>query len=461
MVAKALSPIRVALSPTALIAVDARLRRAGGRADPADDAVWHHAVTPPPADGITWPALGAALRDLAAATGAEPGVLHIALLSPLTEVRRVDLPPLRADEQVRLLSRNAGRYFLHVREQQIVGVAPSPKGQSGGVVCAAVSARLVQILHAEATAAGWTVEQIVPAEAAWIAACHTVWPAHSRGEAITLVAHDDRTDLLHTKVGKLHTVRRFRAGAVDGDAIVQTISALPTGDAQNVAVFGVEENRKNIAAALSERGVSPRVPTKEHAAHMVTPPHAAAHFIAPNEPFRLRTDDAVARRQARERRATWQLALVASVLLLLAAAVEWIGVRRELTAVRAHRAAIAPQVRELLNGQQAQAATTRRIANIAESYVAAPQWSAAIATLSEALDNGAYLLMLRARGDTLTIDGLATQASKAFASVEKIPSFSSVRAAGEMRVERQDDGTLLERFTIQARVAHDSTGKQP
>jgi len=39
-----------------------------------------------------------------------------------------------------------------------------------------------------------------------------------------------------------------------------------------------------------------------------------------------------------------------------------------------------------------------------------------------------------------------------FESLERTPGVSNVRAAGEMRVERQEDGTMLERFSIQARV---------
>lgn len=457
MVTKGASVTRIALSSTHLVAVDERLRNPAA----AGDHEWQRAITAPPTDGTSWPAFGNALRELAAALGGKAGTLHIALLAPLAEVRRIDLPPLRVDEQVRLLSRTAGRYFLNVREQQIVGVAPTPRGHRDGVVCAAVSARLVHVIHAEATAAGWMVAQIVPAEAAWVVACNTAWPAHARGESMAFVAHDDRTDLLHSIDGKLVSVRRFRAGAVDVESMVHAVSTLPQADSQKVAVLGVEACRKAIALSLTERGVSSRVPTSERASQCASPHSAAAHFISPNEPFRLRTDDAVALRMAREHRAAWRLALVAAVLVIAAAAVEWVGVRRELTAVRDHRAAIAPQVRELLSGQQAQAASARRITNIADSYVAAPQWSAAIASLSSALDDGAYLLTLRTRGDTLTMDGLATRASRAFASIEQIPTFSSVRAAGEMRVERQEDGTLLERFTIQARVTRETTGKRP
>lgn len=473
MVATKRAVTRIALSPTTLVAIDDRLPSGSA----GDLHQWMMTLAAPLGDGQSWPALGEALRELAAHIGASRsaasqrgaqgrtadsnstshnGQLHIALLAPLTEVRRLTLPPLRADEQVRLLSRTAGKYFLTVREPQIVGVAPAPKRQSGGVVCAAVAARLVAILHAEAAAAGWLVQQIVPAEAAWTTASSTMWPARARGEAHTIVAHDDRTDVLHTSDGKLIGVRRFRAGATDLDAMVESFGVHSGAPAHTLAVFGMDEQRRVIGKALSDRGMSVRVPTAEWASATTTPQVAAATFVAPDEPFRLRTDDAVALRTAREHGVAWRLGFAAAALLVVAAAVEWYGVRRELTTVRADRAAIAPQVRDLLAGQLTQAASARRIASIADSYVAAPQWSAAIATLSEALDDGAFLLLMRARGDTLTIDGLATRASQAFKSVEQIPAFSAVRAAGEMRVERQEDGTVLERFTIQARVARDS-----
>ena len=75
----------VALSLTELCAADVRL--AGG-------AALHLPLDPPEANG-SWPSLASALRQLAERLDAVDGRLVVALMPPLTEVRRLDLPPLR------------------------------------------------------------------------------------------------------------------------------------------------------------------------------------------------------------------------------------------------------------------------------------------------------------------------------------------------------------------------------
>jgi Tfp pilus assembly protein PilN len=409
--------------------------------------------------------LGEALRALAHAAGDNAGVLGIALLGPLTEVRTLDLPPLRDDERLRLLARNAARYFINVREPQIVGVAPMSRLKSNAVLAAATPSRLVAMIHAEAAGAELDVDTVVPAEAAWLSAAITIWPAVSRGSAAVLVPHDDRVDLLRAQDGKLLGVRRFRAGVTDAPAIAAalresngTATDANANPARHVVVLGPEVESRALITALSASGVSALGAPAGWREAVSSPSLAAASFVDPAERFRLRSDDAVALRNAHTRTIALQASVAAVLLLMLAAAVEWFGVKRELDVVKAERAAIAGQVRTLLDGRQTTDAMSRRFASISAAHAESPQWSAAIASLTNELDEGAYLLTMRARGDTLLLDGLARRASRAFESVERVPEFSAVRAAGEMRVERQDDGSVLERFTIQARVRRDSAG---
>src|SRR5262249_14404926 len=86
----------VALSTTELVAVDARLRGSATRE-------FRVSLEPPGDNGGGWPSLTTALGELARAIGVSEGTLSISLLPPLTEVRRVDLPPLSEDEAERLL----------------------------------------------------------------------------------------------------------------------------------------------------------------------------------------------------------------------------------------------------------------------------------------------------------------------------------------------------------------------
>src|SRR5580692_7918600 len=136
----------VALSTTELRAADVRLRgaHAGG---------WHTALEPPDPNTGAWPSLLMALRELATALGVEGGSLVIALMPPLTEVRLLELPPLKDDEMYTLLARNAGKYFVTARDPQIVGgtyVTRRAKTEGGAVssiVGAAASMRLVASIN--------------------------------------------------------------------------------------------------------------------------------------------------------------------------------------------------------------------------------------------------------------------------------------------------------------------------
>src|SRR4051812_39551731 len=124
--AKRTSRVRtgIALSATSLCAADIRLRGAADRS-------WRATLEPPEADGSSWSSLASALGELANAIGTTKGSLAIALLPPLTEVRRLELPPLNDDDLHQALSRHAGRYFVQARTPQVVGAALAGKRVRG------------------------------------------------------------------------------------------------------------------------------------------------------------------------------------------------------------------------------------------------------------------------------------------------------------------------------------------
>src|SRR5215468_7522830 len=112
--------VTIAISATELTVADARLRANGG--------AWRTALEPL-SETNGWSSLAAAFAELAralggaAGAGAENGTLVVSLMPPLTEVRRLELPPLRADELQRTLTRDASRYFVQARGPQVVGVS--------------------------------------------------------------------------------------------------------------------------------------------------------------------------------------------------------------------------------------------------------------------------------------------------------------------------------------------------
>ncbi|MGH7616727.1 MAG: hypothetical protein ACREPM_05810, partial [Gemmatimonadaceae bacterium] len=119
----------------------------------AADRAWRAALDAPPAENGHWPSLTSALADLARRLGVTQGTLAISLMPPLTEVRRLELPPLKDEEIQRALSRQASRYFVAAKTPQIVAAASTgrrARGAPASVIAAAASARLIGAIRAAA-----------------------------------------------------------------------------------------------------------------------------------------------------------------------------------------------------------------------------------------------------------------------------------------------------------------------
>jgi hypothetical protein len=286
----------VAISPTEVCAADIRLRG-------STNGSWRARIEAPPADGSSWPSLVTAFTELAHSLGVTDGTMSISLMPPLTEVRRLDLPPLTDEDLQRLLGRNASRYFVNARTPQIVGASHPkrrPRGRSSPVVAAAASARLVASVRTAAEQSGWTVESVSPAESAWAGAAIALWPGFARQSSYALIAQDDRTDLLQIEDGRLIGVRRFRAGSADAAMIVDTV-----GPNARVGIAGDPEARRALAAALSPLGVAVAAPVGEWASVAEKSELLAAQFAGGDVGPTLRTEGAVAAEGAGGRQATW------------------------------------------------------------------------------------------------------------------------------------------------------------
>lgn len=403
----------VALSATALVAADIRLRGATDRA-------WSAALEPPDTDGASWPSLASALRELARAIGVAEGNLAVALLPPLTEVRRLELPPLKDDDLHQALVRHAPRYFVTARTPQVVGATLAAKRTRGAptpVIAAAASARLVAAIRAAAHQAGWTVDSVGPAESAWAAAALSQWPGFARQHAFALVEHADRTDLLELDHGRLTAVRRFRAGRADGEMIDAHIGAAPRGQISS-------DDAARVAARFAGREIGPT----------------------------LRSVDALALERRRAQRTTWTLAGAALGIFALAAGVHLWGLHHELALVREERARLRPQLSSTLVGRTTVDVTSRYLGTLTAIERAGPQWSQVLATLSEAIPEDAYLTAVRGREDSVVVDGLAEHAARVFDALQNSKLLTDVKAAAPVRREQQEDGTALDRFTIAGRV---------
>ena len=372
-----------------------------------------------PADGAGWPALESAVREWGEVPGRES--LAIALLPPLVEVRSIPLPPLGDDDVQQLLARSGGRYFLAARGTQVIGVMPRGRGEGElPRIVAAASARLITAIEGAARAAGWSGVTIVPAEAAWAAAAGTMWPARSRGVIGLVVAEADRTMLIESIAGRLHAVRRFRAG--DRDAVVLAEALRPL-DA--VAVVGEESVRGPVVRALAAMGLSIQ-PIPEEWSGLATDPAAlAAAMASVVETPRLTSALQRVSQAAQVRRLAWQLGATALVLLVAAAAFELLGARRQLRAIQSARAEVAPAVQATLVGRSSMDVAYRRIAEVMTAERTAPAWSAILADFAARVPEDAHLTGFRARGDSLVVDGLAGSASLVFQALEESPALAN------------------------------------
>ena len=404
-------------------------------------------LEPLAADAPSWPSLVGALSELKTTTGVER--ISISLMPPLAEVRGVELPPLRDDEAERVLMRSAGRYFVTARQQQIIGIVHGGRSlrTAGTVVAAAAPARLVVAIRAAARDAELSVDAIGPAEAAWAAATTSLWPALSDGSALAIVAHRDRTDLFRLERGRLASVRRFRSGVADVDALLDVVHTGSASARPRIAVLGAREERGALTRALAAHGVQSLGPDARGSGGG-DPDALAAEFAGADAGPTFRTDDARAAWSAGAWRATALVAAAAVVLAAAGAALQLWGVHRQLDIVRAERAQLAPRLSATLIGRSSVEAVTRNVMGLNAVERASPGWAHTIATLTSAVPDGAYLTAFRTRGDSIVVEGLAEQASDVFNAIEQLPQLANVRAGAPVRRELQDDLTPLERFTI-------------
>jgi Tfp pilus assembly protein PilN len=146
------------------------------------------------------------------------------------------------------------------------------------------------------------------------------------------------------------------------------------------------------------------------------------------------------------------VAAAAVALFVIAGALEFWGVRRELQMVQAERARIRPQIASTLVGRTTIEAAYNHLSTLRQAEAAAPRWSHVVALLSEHLPEEAFLMGMRTRGDSLVVDGLAEHAARVFDALERMPGLTNVRSAAAVRRELQEDGSALEHFTIAGRI---------
>ncbi len=375
---------------------------------------WSRSLAPWIAGAGEWEDLHAALAELRDSLKLRAPRAAIALLPPLVHSRLLEFPRLAPVEYARVLTRDAARYFPTGRVAQIAAAEPTG-GASGLVLGAAVANDLIVAVVAATQAAGWRLDTIVPAEAAWLAAAG----AGRRGRAAVVAVAGDVIAVLQVEAGRLVGLRRLPA----------------TSDAPD-----------DIAAALGDEGAAVQRLADPEAA-------AAAGAVRARGPELLPVGSLVERRQ-RARRVAARLAMSAAVLLGIAGALDLWGMHRQLALVSARRASIRGEVAAALAREDTVQSAAERHLALERADRTAIRWSEVLADFSDYLPRDAYLVAFRGRADSVGVEGLAGRAAGVFAALQHAPRVVGVRADAPIRQEAPRPGRApVERFAVAVRLA--------
>ncbi len=383
----------LAISPTAVAS-----------ALPNGGESWRRTLAPAAADG-GWPSLATALRE-GVASGAIVSPVRIALLPPLAEVRTVSIPPVGDEDARRLLTRAATRHFLSAREPVEVGVAPAAAG--GPRLAAAVAMRTLRAVLDAARECSLDVDLVVPAQAA-LARGATASP---RASSVLLVEFDEHSEMLVARNGVPVDLRRFRRSG-DEHAIADATRALGTP-------VRIVDPLVASAVALCIHGDAP-----------IGMAFGGAQVTVGQSPKAYRR--------------SWWTFGAAAALAMGTVALQEVDVRRELAAVRAERAALAPRLRP------ASSAGSGRDEQL--SALSAPRWSRVVAAIGDALPPDASVTNLRAHADTVVVEGIATRATAAFDALASASWVQRIVASAPIRRDVSDDGTVTEKFEFTITMA--------
>lgn len=390
--------------------------------------LWTRELSVPPVFGA-WPDLVDALAEFRVTLGGMPSVVSIALLPDLAQVRPIELPFMRKGELLPVLQRDASRFFLRARDEQVVAIRHLHRIRGRRAVLAAAAPRwLVELLASEFGDGTVRLQQIVPAHAAWAFAANAgTLPTPQRGWIG--VQSGGILELLELRRDLVRHVRRVRASG--DERIVNDITGCHPS---RIGSLTKDEPADVVAARYAGRARS-------------------LTFAVPSV-------------LAADLRRSWHNAssmlIAATTLMLASGLLRLVDVRRELDHVRTTRQELASDVDRAVRVRASVSGIDRLVGLLCELRDKTPRWSDAIITVATHLPLDAHLLRWNATGDSVTLEGASKAASGVLEQLRDAPGVKSLHASAPIRLETNVGASPTEYFSIVLRLDPvDERGKQP
>ena len=360
--------------------------------------------------------------------------VDIALLPPLVQLRRIELPRLRQQERLRVLARDAARYFAGVAEPQVIGVhlLDTRRRSPEALLVAATPTWLLDRLAALAVELDWRIHQVIPAHVAW---------TDGKGGGSMAVPGTGTVELIAWSGSQLTGVRRTPATA---ERVVAAAKELqPIGP---VSLAGSLASHAALAAALAADG---RVVIQHHA---VDPASLAATHAGRRSALELVPDPILTRRRAWARTVTRRLLAGAAALLRGAVGLVRWDLRQELAAVSAARAAVREEVAAALASRDSLEVMRGTLTLLSDAEATAPHWTTLLGALAAQLPDDGSLTSLEAVGDSVALEGQADEAGGVFVALRQASMVAGLQASSPIRQEADGDAPPIEHFTVTLRL---------
>jgi len=377
-------------------------------------------------------------------TGAE---VFLTLLPPLADVRLISFPPMRQNEVEAVLCRDVSRYFFGPNRPRVVGVripngnGKAKQGTDGASVPVLAAAAPLAILEAAADAlsqVGWRGRSFSPAHAGWLSAAES-----SKGTPVRAIVAviGETAHVLCLNGANPVAVRQLPADDLPG--LEAAVGETPG----RALVLGTPQLFDGLQGALAGKGwVVSRDPAGWPGAQ-----EGAAARAAPGQ-LELVPPALMEEREERGRRNAFFLVAAAVVLVLAAAGANLWGAYRDLDAVQDRRAAIRADVGPLLVARDSLTLLRQRVETMEELAGTAPVWTRSLVELAALLPPDTHLTGFFASGDTLELEAAGTRAGEVIQILREAGLFDEVRLQGIVERELEDGETVVERFSLRARL---------